>query len=167
MIVCDVEKCVGCRTCEVTCSTAHFGAVSPSLSRIRVAKLEEIGIDLAVACVGCEEKPCLGCSSEALSVGDRGEIRVDGEACSACAECVDSCPIGAVGFHDDAPLFCDLCDGEMRCVKNCPTGALRLIDETISLEPYPGSPAQRRAAWARDEAGALRAAWAAGRRADS
>ena len=48
MIECDVRICTGCRMCEVVCSSHHFGAVSPALTRIKVAKLEEIGLDLAV-----------------------------------------------------------------------------------------------------------------------
>ena len=35
--------------CEVACSAGHFDGVSPALARIRVAKLDEIGIDLAIA----------------------------------------------------------------------------------------------------------------------
>ena len=47
MIHCDIKLCVGCRMCEVACSSGHFGAVSPALARIRVAKMDETGIDLA------------------------------------------------------------------------------------------------------------------------
>ena len=75
MIHCDIRLCVGCRMCEVACSAGHFGAVSPALARIRVAKLDEIGIDLAIACFSCTEKPCLECPTEALSVGAHGGDR--------------------------------------------------------------------------------------------
>ena len=77
MIHCDIRLCVGCRMCEVSCSSNHFGAVSPALSRIRVAKLDEIGIDMAVACFSCVEKPCLACPTEALSVGTQGVVLLD------------------------------------------------------------------------------------------
>ena len=84
MIHCEVQLCVGCRMCEVACSSFHFGAVSPALSRIRVAKLEETGIDMAIACVNCLEKPCLECPSQALSVSvDRG-ILLESDLCDAC-----------------------------------------------------------------------------------
>lgn len=171
MIQCNIYRCVGCRTCEVVCSDAHFGAVSPALARIRVAKLEEIGIDMAVSCVSCEQKPCLGCSVEALSVGERGQINLDDELCTGCGECVDECPVGAIGFHDELPLFCDLCGGSPSCVDNCPRGALVYEqDLEVSLEPFmqfAGNPTQKRANYVGVAGRPLRESWKNGRRVDS
>jgi Fe-S-cluster-containing hydrogenase component 2 len=157
--------------CEVACSAHHFGGVSPALSRIRVSKLDEVGLDLAIACLGCTEKPCLECPTEALSVGSRGEVLLDPDFCDACGTCMDACPIGAVGFHDEQPLFCDLCDGANSCVGVCPTGALSYRpDQAVSLEAFldsRGSPGQRRAHYLAVKGAPLREEWAAGRRVDS
>jgi Fe-S-cluster-containing hydrogenase component 2 len=152
--------------CEVACGDFHFMAISPTLSRIRVAKIEETGIDVAIACVGCTEKPCLECPTDALSLGGRGEICLDDALCTGCGECVNSCPIGAVGFHDDKPLFCNLCGGTPTCVMICPTEAL--VNEE-NLEPslaeylaYEGTPAQRRVNYAKIQAEPVREKWLAG-----
>jgi len=152
--------------CEVACSDFHFGAVSPALSRIRVAKLEEIGIDVAITCVGCAEKPCLECPVEALTVGDLGQICLDEELCTGCEECVGTCPIGAIGYHEDQPLLCDLCGGTPACIQVCPTYAL-VFDK--ALEPslanyleFDGTPAQRRVHYAHVESAPVREKWLAG-----
>ncbi|MDP6605207.1 MAG: 4Fe-4S binding protein [Dehalococcoidia bacterium] len=155
----------------MTCSAAHFGAVLPALSRIRVAKLEEIGIDMAVACISCAEKPCLVCPTDALAVGERGEIVLSAELCTACQECTDACPVGAVGFYEDHPLFCDLCDGDVSCVSTCPTDALSYVDECgASLEAFAesdGCPAEKRTIYVAVQGVPIRENWAAGRRVDS
>jgi carbon-monoxide dehydrogenase iron sulfur subunit len=153
----------------VVCSTIHFGAVSPALSRIRVAKLEEIGIDMAVACLSCLEKYCLSCPSDALSVGEKGEIRLDAGLCSGCQWCVEACPVGAVGFSDGLPIICDLCGGDVACISACPSQAL-LYREDIqpaSLEhfmPSEGNPGEKRVRWTFEQGRGLRESWNNGAR---
>lgn len=44
----DVNKCTGCRACETRCSFKHFRVINPARSRIRVMKLEEVGINMAI-----------------------------------------------------------------------------------------------------------------------
>lgn len=170
MIVCDVQLCVGCRICEVSCSAFHFGAVSPALSRIRVVKLEETGIDMAVACISCAEKPCIECPADALAVGAQGQITLVAELCTACEICVEACPVGAIGYHDDRPLFCDLCDGEVSCVTTCPSGALSHDQAVgVSLAAFAasaGSPTEKRGVYVEVQGAPLRDAWRAGRRVD-
>lgn len=171
MIHCNIKTCVGCRMCEVACSSSHFGAVAPGLARIRVAKLEETGLDLAVACVSCVGKPCLECPTGALSARADGVITVEAELCNACRTCVDACPIGAVGFYQDRPLFCDLCHGDAACVRACPSGSLHFREDyrEVSLTEflsYQGYPGQKRAAYALFRGAPLRAAWKIGERVE-
>jgi carbon-monoxide dehydrogenase iron sulfur subunit len=172
MIHCEIKTCVGCRMCEVACSTFHSGAVSPSLARIRVAKLEEVGLDLAVACLSCAEKTCLECPTEALSADGTGPIRLHEELCGGCKVCMDLCPIGTVGFYGGLPLFCDLCGGATSCVSACPSGALSYREDRvpISLKSFRlsiGNPSHKRAIYARACGESLRESWKKGARVDS
>jgi carbon-monoxide dehydrogenase iron sulfur subunit len=172
MIHCDVKTCVGCRMCEVVCSSFHFEAVSPALARVRVAKLEEVGLDMAVACLSCLEKPCLQCPTHALTVSDKGVILLDAELCSGCKVCADACPIGAVGLYRDQPIFCDLCGGAISCVHACPSRSLSYSDECrdTSLEAFlasEGNPSQKRARFVEEQGKPLREIWKKGGRVDS
>lgn len=158
--------------CEVACSSYHSGAVSPSFSRIRVSKLEETGIEVAVACLSCLEKTCLECSVDALSVGPLGEICVDLRLCDACGTCAAACPIGAAGFHEDRPLFCDLCAGATVCVTVCPTRALSYSEDyrEFSLQaflPSKGNASLKRARFALNAGAPVRESWRKGARVDS
>ncbi len=169
MIHCDIRTCVGCRMCEVACSSHHFGAVSPGLARIRVAKLEELGIDLAVVCVSCAGKTCLACPTGALAVGTRGIIVLDTDLCNACETCVDSCPIGAIGFHEGLPLICDLCEGDPACVHVCPSRSLSFREDyrEVPLDghtPTGVKSSQKRAGLALAQGAPLRARWKNGER---
>jgi Fe-S-cluster-containing hydrogenase component 2 len=154
----------------VACSVEHFGAVSPALSRIRVAKLEETGIDLAIACAGCVERFCLECPSDALSIGSRGEMRLDSGMCNSCGICADACPIGAVGFHEGQPLICDLCGGRVVCIAACPNHALSVCENVaVTLEEFrafQGNAAERRALHAQARGRWLRESWRKGMRVD-
>jgi Fe-S-cluster-containing hydrogenase component 2 len=133
--------------------------------------MDETGIDLAIACLSCNEKPCLECPTEALSVGSTGEIVLDPDYCDGCGLCAEACPVGAVGFFDDQPLFCDLCDGAPSCVAVCPSGALSLReDQKVSLAPFmefEGTASQKRVNFASVLGAPLRRQWAEGRRVDS
>ncbi len=157
--------------CEVACSSFHFGAVSPVMSRIRVAKIEDAGLDFAVVCQSCADKPCLECPADALAVGGLGQIDLDPGLCNACGTCVCACPVGAIGFYDDVPLFCDLCGGALECIRVCPTEALsyRADHREVSLAAFSseGNPAERRARYCRTLGQELRQTWQSGARVDS
>ncbi len=141
MIVIKVQKCIGCKSCELACAVAHseskdlYEAVSgseQSASRIKVAKSGEF--DVPLKCRHCANAPCMKvCPVEAVSrVGEDGPVVVDVEKCTGCELCVLACPFGAIRIGPDGKvaLKCDQCYERLEqglmpaCVDACSTNAL-------------------------------------------
>jgi carbon-monoxide dehydrogenase iron sulfur subunit len=145
----DVEKCTACRVCELVCSFAHEGFFSPALSRIRIVRVMDRGVNVPTVCVSCTHPACVqACPSHAVYL-DRTVpvIRIDEEACIGCGECVRACPIGAVSLHDTkgVAMICDLCNGEPACVANCVPVALEFVSIGDVAQDGPGVTAETHA----------------------
>jgi len=133
-IVVDPRKCTGCRLCEVACSAAHERTYDPAVSRIKVVKVEPIGLDYPLVCRFCGKAPCI----EACPVGalyrtqDSDVVQLKPDTCIMCGACVEACPFGAIVLHPRTrlPIVCDLCSGNPACVARCPTKAIRYITLT-------------------------------------
>lgn len=124
----DVERCTACRACELACSFTHEGVFAPHLSRIRVVRFMDQGLNVPVVCVNCARPACVEVCPTGAAHVDRSVpvVRIDEEECSGCGECIKACPFGAVDLRDDRQMafMCDLCDGEPVCVAHCIHGAL-------------------------------------------
>ena len=172
MISVDISKCSGCKRCEVNCSFFRTGKTGRSLSRIKVMKVEEIGIDFPVLCQLCKERFCTRCRNDAIHIGDLGQIIVSPTLCNACGSCELSCPIGAIELYQEIPYVCDLCGGDPRCTKECNLGALAFEPEkrgTVSLKKWKRrnkglSPDEKRLNFILDQAACLRKEWIRSRR---
>lgn len=139
MITLDLAKCSGCRRCEVNCSFFHSGKVGRSGARIKVVKIEGIGIDFPVVCQLCRERYCTRCPGSAIQFGYLGQVVVAPTLCTACGICETLCPIGAIEIFGEIPYVCDLCGGDPRCVKACTMGAISFepqISKTVSLKEF-------------------------------
>jgi ferredoxin len=66
----------------------------------------------------------------------RAIIRIDGDKCNGCGQCIPNCPEGAIQMIDGkARLISDLfCDGLGACLGHCPEGAITV--EQREAEPY-------------------------------
>ena len=129
-ILVDVNRCSGCRQCEMVCSFSNENKFGSSISRITVIKEDNFGLDLPIVCWHCN--PCNAvenCPTEALERKEEGSIFVNEEKCVRCGICLEKCTIGAIRLHPKSkiPLICDQCDGKPLCVEKCPTKALAYI----------------------------------------
>jgi benzoyl-CoA reductase subunit BamC len=122
----DVDKCNGCRACEVICSAFHatpkYSSNNPARSRIRVQRdpLKDIYVPLYAG--EYTESECNG----------RDQYTINGKQYNECGFCRAACPSRDLFHEPDSglPLKCDLCDGEDEplCVKWCLVGALTCVE---------------------------------------
>ncbi|MEM2981091.1 MAG: 4Fe-4S dicluster domain-containing protein [Thermoproteota archaeon] len=131
IIVCDPDRCNGCRICEYVCSFSSEGVLNIKKSRIRVVRIEPF-VNIAVTCRKCEDPPCVkACPRDALKQKPNGIIVVDENKCNGCGWCIEVCPFGVVRLHLDKRkiVICDYCEkhGSLKCVEYCPKDALKYV----------------------------------------
>ncbi len=172
MITLELARCSGCCRCEVNCSFFHSGKIGRSGARIKVVKIEDIGIDYPVVCQQCQERYCTKCPEKAIRVDSLGQVIVSPTLCTACGTCEILCPIGAIELFEEIPLVCDLCGGDPRCVKACTLDAIHYTPEVtgaISLKDFKKSsrglnPEEKRLRYVIALSQELRDRWVAERR---
>jgi benzoyl-CoA reductase subunit BamC len=134
----DVDKCNGCRTCEVICSAVHanpkYSKINPAESRIRVITHRLKDIWLPVFAGEYTPAECAG----------RDRYIIDGKEYDECTFCRATCPSRDL-FKDPStglPLKCDMCEGEEggpQCVEWCLNDVLtyeereEAVDEEIEI----------------------------------
>jgi benzoyl-CoA reductase subunit BamC len=121
----DVDKCNGCRACEVACSAFHaapqYSSNNPARSRIRVIREPLKDIYVPVYAGEHAKSECMG----------RDKYTIDGKEYEECAFCRASCSSRDLFKEPDSglPLKCDMCESdpplsEPLCVQWCLTDAL-------------------------------------------
>jgi benzoyl-CoA reductase subunit BamC len=124
-IIINVDKCNGCRGCEVICSAFHatpqYSSNNPARSRIRVIcdPLSDIYV------------PVYAGEYTAAECAGRDKYTIDGKEYDECAFCRASCPSRDLFKEPDSglPLKCDMCESdptlkEPMCVQWCLADAL-------------------------------------------
>ncbi len=167
MIQVDLSKCTGCKKCEVACAFFHTGKISNRLARIKVLNLYELGIDGPVVCVQCQERYCMVCPEEALTLGPLRQVIVSPTVCTLCETCEKACPIGAIEIFNEIVNVCDLCGGKPKCVGACTEGAIIFAKErkggpslvTFEKETKKMSPSQKRQYYLERQGTELRQKW--------
>ena len=147
IIACRVERCLGCRSCEVACALEHSaskdlrGAVRETPRPQRRVTVETAGRhSLPIQCRHCEDGLCqLVCPTGAIHRDEAtGTVQVSDDLCIGCKLCILMCPLGVlrIGEGGRSTIKCDQClarqaDGRPpACVEACPTHALQLVEKT-------------------------------------
>jgi Fe-S-cluster-containing dehydrogenase component len=133
----DLNKCTGCRTCEIICSFSRNRQINPRKARLEVVRVDKTGLDTPIICVQCDKPKCAeACPEGAISKDNLGIVKVNTRRCVGCGMCADACVMGAIRIDPDSktPLICDLCDGKPKCIEWCCTNALSLGRSTEKAE---------------------------------
>ncbi len=147
-IFCDINKCVGCRTCEFACAVEHSAAKDlflailekPRPKKRRDTQFIERNVSHSIGCQHCDEPPCVeACMASCISKDKKtGKVDIDIKRCVGCWMCIMVCPFASITrrYADDTSqnnhirgnkaLKCDLCPDRdsPACVDSCPTKAL-------------------------------------------
>jgi benzoyl-CoA reductase subunit BamC len=121
----DVDKCNGCRSCELICSAFHaaprFSSNNPERARVRV--IHEPLRDIYV--------PVFAGEYAAAECAGRDRYTIDGKEYDECTFCRASCPSRDAFKEPDSglPLKCDMCEADPSlevpmCVRWCLAEAL-------------------------------------------
>jgi benzoyl-CoA reductase subunit BamC len=134
----DVDKCNGCRACEMICSAFHanpkYSSNNPERSRIRLIREPVNDVYLPVYAGEYAAAECTG----------RDKYVIDGKEYNECNFCRASCPSRTIFKEPDSglPLKCDMCEGEEKplCVQWCINDALiyEEREEEVEEEVKPG-----------------------------
>ncbi len=150
VIFVDVERCVGCRHCEMACSVEHseskdlFKMINEkpqAQPRIKVG----LGIDLMTfpnKCQHCDPAPCIdACPTDAIErEAEFNSVQVKKNKCISCGMCAMVCPNDSIDFRkvetdgNDVAYKCDYCLDRLKegqkpaCVEACRTESLLFVE---------------------------------------
>jgi len=150
-VLVDTTRCIGCRSCEVACSTTHNNYVpdttsDKALEQVRDTSDKQFTVvnhfktakgDVFVKkqCLHCWQPACAAaCLVNAMLKTKEGPVTWDGDKCMGCRFCMISCPFDIPKFEYSGwnPRIqkCNMCYERLQegkrpaCVESCPTDAL-------------------------------------------
>ena len=155
----DLDRCVGCLACSVSCKVVNGVPIGNFWNKtLRVGPTPKEGGSgqypdvetyfLNVQCQHCENPQCVSvCPTEASHKLPDGTIQIDKSKCIGCQFCVMSCPYGVRYLNEEEGVVekCTLCQqrtaqGELpQCVSQCGGNARWIGDPNEGYESFVGS----------------------------
>lgn len=155
----DLKKCMGCGTCMTSCSLAHNGVSSVSLSRIQIQQDHFVPFpdDISMStCLQCDDAPCVRACPVGANApdGDFGWVRdINPDKCIGCMQCIEACPFTPKRIQwnpaERIAQKCDLCantpfldaaggpNGVRTCESICPVRAIKFIPQQPKANQNP------------------------------
>lgn len=130
-----MNKCTGCFTCMLVCSTVNKKDHSFEKSAIKVKTSGGLkGRFISEVCVGCTKNiSCMeACKSGALTARDGGGVILAEDKCIGCRKCVSACSVMAIHFDEDTktPIICKHCGV---CARFCPHHCLTMEEKNNAV----------------------------------
>ena len=116
-IATDLNRCVGCLACSVTCKVVNDVPIGSYWNKV-----------LTVQCQHCADPECVKvCPTGASHKLEDGTVQIDKSKCIGCQFCAMSCPYGVRYLNEEERVVekCTLCEqkiaqGELpQCVTQC------------------------------------------------
>jgi len=137
-----IDRCTGCKTCELYCAAERCSEAKTLLRAVQEAPLPQSrvrveggsGDAFPLQCRHCLQAPCLNaCLTGALRRDEEsGMVLIREDLCIGCWTCTAFCPYGVIYPSPERKiaLKCDRCLYMEKpvCVDVCPTGALEVVD---------------------------------------
>ncbi|MCD8316348.1 MAG: 4Fe-4S dicluster domain-containing protein [Eggerthellaceae bacterium] len=157
-IATDLNRCVGCLACSVSCKVINGVNIGEFwLKVLRVGPNPTAGGSghwpdveqyfLPITCQHCEDPCCVEvCPTGASTKQEDGTVQIDKSKCIGCQFCVMSCPYGVRYLNEEERVVekCTLChqritQGELpQCVAQCNGRARYFGDLEEGLENFVG-----------------------------
>ncbi len=154
-IATDLNRCVGCLACSVTCKVVNNVPIGNFWNKtLRIgptpasdgAEFPDVEMYfLTVQCQHCENPACVQvCPTEASHKLADGTVQVDKEKCIGCQFCAMACPYGVRYLNEEERVVekCTLCEqkiaqGELpQCVTQCGGRARYFGDLEQGIESF-------------------------------
>ncbi len=147
IIVTELEKCIGCHSCELACALRWSGSQTLAEAILEsprpASRVHVLGIGrqpVPLQCQQCEDAPCASaCPTKSLYRPQPSQpVFFKREICIGCSSCVLACPFGVLRRTDGGIMAkCDLCWDRLAegrqpaCVDACKTRARKLVDANV------------------------------------
>lgn len=144
-MVIDLDRCWGCRACEVACKQELGLGVGPRPMRVMDTGARGLADSLQrdfipTLCQHCDDPPCqAACPADAIVRAADGSVQIAEEPCIGCGACLEACPFGAIEETGagETPVKCTLC-AERRsagampsCAQHCIGRAMTVVDGAL------------------------------------